>query len=946
MNGGPANRRGWRTAELVLILSTILVLPAWGQTDTGGIEGVVRDATGGVLPGVTVEVTSPALIEGTRATVTEATGNYRFLRLPVGTYKLTFSLPGFGTVERGNIVINSGFTATINADLAVGGVAETLTVTGESPLVDVRGTTTQLVVTDEVINTIPSSRNVMDIGKLIVGFSTGSPEVGGSLSQNYGTGWQIHGNRSIDRSYWRDGLPSSSYFSGGDAPMSYGGTGLSDEVNFQTTALPASVPVGGMVMMLVSKSGGNILSGTVFVSGFVKALQSSNLDDNLRSLGVKATSGGTKAYDVDLSSGGPIRKDKIWFFGDARVWSYTELLANQFWTDGSQMESYVRRTDYFGKVTWQVSQTNKISVSNSREGIYRPFRRSGATFVMPEAANFNTQDPFNRFVTGTWTGTPSNDWIFEIRMSNMSLTNRERYRPEVEPGAVPRLDIATSTLSGAPTRIREGHPYRTVFSGSVTHVANWLGSHEIQTGAQYDFGGYETTNDFTEHGDITLRFRNGTPDSADLLNSPVHSDNKGRQVGLYVQDRWMIANRLTVNVGVRYDDIHIYYPDQHAGAGAWVPERDVPGVDAKTWRTVVPRLGVAYDLTGRAKTVLKGSFSKYMGNEGVGLAESLNPIFLQTNRCAWTDANGDLYAQPFELSRCAGWGGGTTTTQDPSLRRPFNREYSLGIEHQLADNLRISVMYNRRENRDNRGIVNRAVPTVSYIPVTITNPLTNEPLTIYNQHPATAGLQDNLLTNLSELDTTYNGVDIAFQRRFGGKGQLQGGYSYGKIFGLINTVSTGAGTASNVADPTDPNNLIFGRGEVGNSQPHQFKLSGSYVLPGDLSVSGSFAANSGNPRVRRLNVGRALVPGLTRATQTVNLEPNDANRYDRWVMLDLRVGRIFRVGNLRFEPFADAYNLLNRNTILSEVTTVGSSLGNVSSTINPRVVRIGGKFTF
>ncbi|MBI2833336.1 MAG: TonB-dependent receptor [Acidobacteria bacterium] len=939
-------RSSWRVAELVVVLCTVLVLPAWGQTDTGGIEGVVRDESGGVLPGVTVAITSPALIERTRETVTEDTGNYRFLRLPVGKYAVKFSLPGFATVERVDVGINSGFTATINAVLAVGALAETLTVTGQSPLVDVRGTTTQLVVTDEVVNTIPTSRNVMDIGKLMVGFSTGRPEVGGSLSQNYGNGWQIHGNRSIDRSYFRDGLPSSSYFSGGDAPMSYGGTGANDELNFQTTAIPASVPIGGMVMMMVTKSGGNRLSGTAFTSGFVRGMQSSNLDDELRKRGVTATSGGTKGYDVDLSLGGPIKRDKVWFFGDARIWSYTELLANQFWTDGSQMQSYVRRTDYFAKVTWQLNHNNKITVGDSREGIYRPHRRQGATFVMPEAANFNTQNPFNRFVAGTWTGTPSNAWIFEVRMSNMSLTNRERYRPEVEPNAVARLDIATSTLSGAPTRIREGHPYRTVLSGSVTRVGNWLGSHELQTGAQYDFGGYETINDFTKHGDIILRVRNGVPDSVDLMNSPIHSDNKGRTVGLFVQDRWMIANRLTINAGVRYDDIHVYYPDQVAGAGAWVSERRVPKRDAKTWRNVVPRLGVAYDLTGRGKTVLKGSFSRYVGNEGVGLAESLNPIFLQTNRCAWTDLNGDLNAQANELSRCQGWSGGTTTTMDPNLRRPFNDEYSVGIEHQLASNLRISVMLNRRENRDNRTTINRAVPTASYIPVVITNPLNGEPLTIYNQNPATAGRQDNLLANSSAVDTTYNGVDISFVRRFSAGSLVQGGYSYGKTRGLINTVSTGAGTASNVADPSDPNNLIFGTGAIGSDQTHQFKVSGNHLLPGSISVSGSFIANSGLPRVRRLNVGRALVPNLTRATQTVNVESNYVNRYDSWVMLDLRAGRVFRLGGSQIEPFIDAYNVLNRNTVLDEVTTIGPSLGRVSATINPRLVRIGGKVTF
>ncbi|HSL20010.1 MAG TPA: TonB-dependent receptor [Vicinamibacterales bacterium] len=938
MNARRKSGGSWRAAELSVLLWIVLVTPAWGQTATGGIEGVVRDESGGVLPGVTVEISSPALIEGTRETTTEASGNYHFLRLPVGRYTVKFSLPGFGSYQRSDVVINSGFTATIDAQLGVGAVAETLTVTGESPLVDVRTATTQYVVTDETINTIPSSRNLFDMTKFMVGFSTGTPEVGGSLSQNYGSGWQIHGSRGNERTYFRDGLPTNSYYGGGDAPMSYGGTGANEEVNYQTTAIPAWVAHGGIAMTLVTKSGGDNFSGSVFASGFEKRMQSSNLDDELRERGVRATSGGTKAYDVDSSLGGPIKKSKVWFFGNVRIWSYTELLANQFTLQGDQLQNYVRRGDYYGKITWQINKTNRFTIADSREAIYRPFRMDqgvGQTFVSPEAANFNTQNPFNYLVGMTYTATPSNRWIYEIMGSTTKVNQRERYRPEVNPGDIPHLDIVTGVLSVAPTRIREGNPYRTILAGSATLTGTWSGSHELRTGAQYDFGGYETIRDYTEHGDIIQRYRSGVSDSVDLINSPVYTNNKARQFGAYIQDRWMVANRLTVNAGARYDYLHIWWPNQTAEAGTWMPERQIEKRDVKTWQTVVPRVGVALDVSGDAKTVLKASFSKYIGNEATGLAESLNPLFYQTNRCAWRDANLDDIAQEFEITRCAGWGGGTTTTLDPDLRRPFNREYSLGVERQIGANLKVSVMAYRREQRDMRATVNRAVPTDSYIPVVINNPLTNQPLTIYNQNPSTAGKQDNILENRTELDTNYNGIEFHLQRRFGSKGQVQGGYHYGRNLGRI--VST---------DPSDPNNNIFDYGAVGNDEPHQFKISGSYILPYEISFSGSFVANSGHPRVRSLNVGRALVPTLTRATQTVRLERNDEERYEPWRMLDLRVGRVFRVRNIRLEPFADVYNVLNVNTVLNQNNTVGSSLGVVSATINPRVVRVGGKLSF
>ncbi|HYU77792.1 MAG TPA: hypothetical protein VEK56_02335, partial [Vicinamibacterales bacterium] len=206
---------------------------------------------------------------------------------------------------------------------------------------------------------------------------------------------------------------------------------------------------------------------------------------------------------------------------------------------------------------------------------------------------------------------------------------------------------------------------------------------------------------------------------------------------------------------------------------------------------------------------------------------------------------------------------------------------------------------------------------------------------IYNQNPLTTGLQDNIVVNASKLDTTYNGIELAVQRRFSANAYLRAGYHYGKDLGRI-----AAGELN------DPNADIFADGAVGTDEPHQLKVSGALLLPARISVSAFFQARSGQPKVRQLQVGRALVPTLTRATQTVRLERNDENRYDSVALLDLRVGRPFRFGSWRTEIFADAYNLLNANTVLTEVTTVGPNLGQVSQTIPPRVVRVGAKLAF
>ena len=927
--------RAIATMSLALVVLLLTALPSVGQTPVGAIEGLAKDSSGAVLPGVTVEATSPALIEGVRTTSTDGTGNYRVLRLPVGVYAVKFSLPGFITLARDNIIINSGFTATINVELKVSTVAETLTVTGESPVVDVRTTTAQTILTDKAIDAIPSARNVFDMTKFVIGSSTSSPDVGGSTSQIY-TPIQIHGSRGNDRSYYRDGINLSHYFGDGDAPHSYGATGAQEEVNYQTTAIPASVLNGGMVMNMVSKAGGNDVRGSVFASGANKSMQSSNLDDDLREQGVRATAGAKKAYDIDGSVGGPIRVNRIWWFGSARAYSFNQLLANQFFLDGSQAFDFVRKSEYFGKGTWQVNKDHKLALSLSHERSLRPYRREGATFVLPEAANYNITvgtKPFNHLFGANWMGTLGNAWLFEATWSHFAIQFDETYRPEVGPDDVAHLDIVTSVLSVAPIRIRRADTNMNAFNGSITHLAKWNGSHEIKAGVQVDAGAYKTVR--VNHGDIILRFSSGTPNSVDLINTPVSTNNTARNAAVYIQDSWTVANRLTLNAGLRYDDIDIGIGEQSAPAGTWVPERRTSPTPVKRFRSIVPRLGVAYDVFGTGRTVLKGSFSKYMGVEATGLAESVNPLFWATNRCTWSDANHDLLAQPSEISRCVGWTGGVTTTIDPDLRRPFNREYSLGIQHQLAPNLGGSVMYYRRENRDLRGTRNLAVPTDSYIPVVITNPLSNESLTIYNQSGATAGRQDNLLTNSSKLNTNYNGVEFTIQRRFSPQVYLLAGYHYGKALGRI-----AAGELN------DPNDDIFTDGAIGNDEPHQFKLSGSYVLPWQISVSGFLSMRSGHTRAPQLVVNRALVPNLTRSSQTVRLQRNDEERYDPVSLVDLRFGRRFKLGRWEFEPFVDAYNLLNANTVLTSVTTFGPNLGRVSSTINPRLIRVGGKASF
>ena len=445
------------SSGLVVLICLLFIRSAAAQVIVGAIEGVAQDAGGGVLPGVTVQASSPALIGDARETLTDANGHYRILRLPVGRYSLSFTLAGFSPFTREDVVVNSGFTATISPVLQIGSVEETVTVTGESPVVDVRGSTIQALVSAEVMNTIPNSRTVFDMTKTLLGASTTRPDVGGSSLVLY-TQMQIHGSQSNDRSYYKDGIRLAAYFGGGDAPRTYGSVGAMSEVNYQYSALPASLPSGGMNIVMVFKEGGDAYSGSVFSAFGNDSMQSTNVDQELMDRGVEVGAGIKKIYDVDTSFGGPLKRGKAWFFGSLRFSSVTNLLTNSFFRDGSQSIDFQRRNDYFVKGTFQPNPTNKFSVSISHDGWFRPFRRRDAQFVEQEAllsdADGQSISPYNRVIASRWTATPGTDWIVEAGWGHTRVGAGWEYQPGVQPTDLARLDLVTNTLSGAAATIQ------------------------------------------------------------------------------------------------------------------------------------------------------------------------------------------------------------------------------------------------------------------------------------------------------------------------------------------------------------------------------------------------------------------------------------------------------------------------------------------------------------
>src|SRR2546425_288388 len=692
-----------RISELVRVLLFLIIASCAAGTARAqsAIAGVVKDASGAVLPGVTVEASSPALIEGSRSAVTDSAGTYKIADLRPGEYTVAFTLTGFRSVRREGITLPVTFTATVNAELSIGQLEESITVTGASPLVDVHSSVSQSVMSRERLDTIPTGKDPFAVGQLIPGVTTNTPDVGGTQVMQQPT-LQVHGSSNNDDVFMVDSVQIQHIGFGGNQTGFYFNDGLMEEISYQTSSLPAEAPVGGVQINMIPRDGGNTFHGSVFSTGANEHMQSDNLSDDLVTLGFKKQNRVQSVYDVNLTLGGPVKRDRLWFFSTFRRWSANNFLGNTFTSTGEQAVDDQHISDATIRVTAQVSNR-----------------------LLAEAAMFTL--PVN-YTLG--------------------------FEPDAAPDAIATFDQIRSAISGVAPRMDTNNARMFTYAGSVSYVT---GSHSLKAGAQVRTGNSQER--FTIRGDILQITNNGAPNSVRLVNTPSGHKESGVNTGIYAQDSRRIG-RWTFNPGVRYERFVMSIPSQGAPAGTWVPARDFAAQDAiVNWNTISPRFGFAWDVFGDGETAVKGGVSRYDRLEGITIIQPLNQRNIAFQLCPWSDANNDLLAQVSEIARdrCSGSLQPTLGNVDPNLKRPHQWEYTVMVQRQIGRNTSVSAGYYGRWYTDLYSTVNAAVPPTAYSPVTITNPLTNAPLVVYNQDPATRGQVRNLLTTIPDLRQSYNG---------------------------------------------------------------------------------------------------------------------------------------------------------------------------------------------
>jgi hypothetical protein len=732
-----------------VLLGIVAILPsaAWAQVS---LSGTVKDASGAVLPGVTVEASSPALIEKVRTATSDAAGNYRIESLTPGTYTITFSLAGFSTVKREGVALSGTGVLKVDAELKVGGLQETITVTGETPVVDVQSTRREVTLDNETMRSLPSVRSYSYLLTTVPGVQANVTDV------NTGPVFAIfpvHGGRGVESRLTVEGLNISNPPGGNQPPNYTADIGNAAEVTVTTSGGLGESETGGVQMNIVPKQGGNTLTGLVAASGFSKGMQSNNYTDELKARGAGAPNPTYHVYDFNAAVGGPIIKDKLWYYmsvrqqgsrrntlnvyynknaGDPNAWTYAPDFSKPAFYD-RQWENYTPR------ITWQATQKNKLTFSWDEQPVCRTctgtasFSGSPSSTTAPEADGHGEFSP-QRVQTARWTNPLTNRLLLEAGLGNTYYQWGDR---ELDPN--PTRDLVRVTDLAAtinPSGATGMMVYRSQnWLINKTDGANWFftgsvvtGSHSVKVGYQGNWW-RDDREMHTNTQSLAYTFFGGRAvapfGSITEYANPYFNNARAAMMSFFVQDQWTL-NRLTLQGGLRYDRPWSWFPEVTQPQSRFFPGVHFDRADGVTgYNDITPRMGAAYDVFGDGKTAVKVSLGKYLKGASVGnLVPNANPslripggnlaLFANpsVNR-SWNDANANYtpdcdLQNPLANGECGqisnllfGSNQFVGANFDPGVLsgwgvRPYDWSFGLSVQQQLFPKASVEVGYYHR----------------------------------------------------------------------------------------------------------------------------------------------------------------------------------------------------------------------------------------------------------
>jgi hypothetical protein len=955
-------------AGLAVVLLVLGAAAASAQELRGRIVGTVTDNTGAVLPGATVTVTGPALIQP-QTTTSGPDGMYRFPALPSGVYTLTFEMTGFQTLRREEIRALLNTTLTVDAQLKVAAMAETVTITGESPTVDTKTTSIGTNFTKELLVDIPNARDVWAAMSQAPGFQMTGYDVGGSHTGTQ-TGYLTYGVGDQNKTL----LEGINVTEATNANAGYFDFGSFEEFQLGGAGNMGEMAGPGGFLNITTKRGGDKFSAMVYFDYENKDTISDNVPGAFRSPGAIGPNGYraptilnpetkqneglsrgnpiTKQYDFNVGLGGPIIKGKLWFYAGYRD-------NNQYKTilglPGQSAQSQL--TNYTGKLTYQINPKNQVIAFWNQRTKLQPLRDLSLA-VPPDTAYY--QPSKNRPMKLEWTSVLSDRLYLDLQASHW-YNKFPLYPPQTkssDTGGVPvgRLDLNTLQQTGANNAYQDQIRWKPQLSGSLSYFKDgWAGNHSFKVG----FEAMRDRRAFLsfQPGNIYYRDRNGVPSEVDIWNTPNNGINDCKLFAGYLQDGWALNRRLTLNLGVRVDRYEVGWPQQ-----SFTPEQsaffDPVNVAATTvakFTSPSPRLGFAYDLTGKGKTVWKAFFGRFYFNPSPDTFNVANPVGAAQKRYQFNDQNGNgLLDGPQELGRLLSTQGGAGFVRiDPNIKHAYGQEFSTHLEHELVESLSVrgSYVYKMlRDQWDEVDIVRVNAYTIPFSfvdigPDNIAGTADDQTLQLFDR-PATAG-SDRVFTQPDQFgapadDGNYHTVEFALNRRFKNKWMLLTSFEHTWANDFRDTASSTSSLGVAREGPAyrwQPNRRRLG------SQATTFwnyKLIGRYEFPLGLSLAASYKVQSGFNWARTISVA---FPNA--GSETILAEPVNSNRAPNVQILDFRAEKEVKIGRFgRVTGMLDVFNALNADTIANFRVASGTRYKELISLLDPRIVRFGVRYEF
>lgn len=923
--------------SLFILIFVCGLAVGFSQTgQTGMIEGQVVDENGDALPGVTVTITSPAMVTSQFTRVTNLNGSFRFPQLTPGTYQVECTLPGFNPKVRTGIIVNAGRTVTLDISMTQATIEEEVVVTGESPTVDKVSSTKTVTIDDIFITSIPATRTFGSYFNMTPGVTEDTSH-GGSVRDNV---YSVDGVNTADPSVGTEAI----FFS----------MDTVEEISVQSGGLSAEFgQVRGAVVNAISKSGGNEFHGSVNMYYRGENFQS----NNTKGTPLEGEASGFK-YEMEpgFELGGPIIRDKLWFFLNASFWQQERIVSGYPYDKEEETGVDQLRPYPYLKLSFQPNQDNKFIFSYRYSDIRRHHR--GASRYNTEDTTWEQQTP-THVINAHYTRFLGSDFFMNVKafayitafdlLAKNDLPNFYEYT----------TNLNSQSMGYSDLNARDRYSIQT---NGTLFIDDFFGSHEMKAGIEFMIGRTGRKLDWNRHN------VNGMSFITTYLGAPYYGTyyeaydqkNESRNLAVYFQDAWSLMDNVTINAGLRFERMQGIYPPQLEDEGeqslfGYTYNRGITeSMEAYNWNTLSPRLGLVIDVTGDGKTVVKSSFSRYYmanltqwvsrGNPNgwVYYYGPLNPDYTLAGVWGFSIA-GPEYAPKY------GYG-------DHDFKSPYLDEFIVGIEREILEDISIGIRYIRKWDRNliedadannldiGKLLENGEYDWLNYTPVTTADPYDGSTVTFWNQinvYPA-----ELHMINPPDAKRDYDGLEFTFDKRYSNGWQLKASYVYQKQRGLIGTDfgNSWGGTAYY----ENPNAHENATGRFPLERRHQFKLQGMVQGPWGINVGTYFRYLSGHRYTRQIrsqDVGLSLSQG----PESIYAEERGSIGYPEIYLWDIKLEKEFRISTTSLAFFLDIFSVLNQSTV-TDVYPVSSNPGidfqKVEGIEDPRIFRIGARFEF